>query len=334
LHPNDVVVGRTYELSLAAGSSSIGAKTVTYKAQIGDDAQSVMRGLRDALRDSDIRFNGSAATTLDTDTVAGTLTIADDLEYGDASISFGIDSTSINQAFGESDEHILLAGATKPTLSNSGTSLASQRLILSDLPSEELIVFLGENGARRVALQFDEAPNIGAEIQRNLEIRVKNADENVIEVFDEETGTSIATRTLNSDGETHALGFDLAFDGVFDEEDRFHISGNADGKGDNRNLQNILNLQAVNFSNTSVGGFQKVYNKEVSRLGAIVQSGKVAAEAATALKEASIEAESAYSGVNLDTEAANLIQQQQAYQASARILSTARELFDTLIQVV
>ena len=50
-----------------------------------------------------------------------------------------------------------------------------------------------------------------------------------------------------------------------------------------------------------MGGFQKVYNKEVSRLGAIVQSGKVAAEAATALKEASIEAESAYSGVNLDT---------------------------------
>ena len=52
------------------------------------------------------------------------------------------------------------------------------------------------------------------------------------------------------------------------------------------------------------------------------------------LREASSEAESAYSGVNLDTEAANLIQQQQAYQASARILSTARELFETLIRVV
>ena len=334
LHANDVVVGRTYELSLAAGSSSIGATTVSYKAQTGDNAQGVMRGLRDALRDADILFKGSAATTLDSESVAGTLTIADDLNYGDADISFGIDSSSINHVFGESGDQILASGATQPTLSNTGTSLASQRLILSDLPSEELIVFLGESGARRVALQFDEAPNIGAEIQRNLEIRVKNAAENIVEVFDEETGTSIATRTLNSDGETHALGFDLMFNGIFDEEDRFHISGNADGKGDNRNLQNILDLQAVNYSDTSVGGFQKVYNKEVSRLGAIVQSGKIAAEAATALKEASIEAESAYSGVNLDTEAANLIQQQQAYQASARILSTARELFDALIRVV
>ena len=78
--------------------------------------------------------------------------------------------------------------------------------------------------------------------------RQSTEDENIIEVFDEETGTSIATRTLNSDGETHALGFDLMFNGIFDEEDRFHISGNADGKGDNRNLQNILDLQAVNYS--------------------------------------------------------------------------------------
>ena len=72
----------------------------------------------------------------------------------------------------------------------------------------------------------------------------------------------------------------------------------------------------------------------MSRLGAIVQSAKIGAEAAVSLREASIEAESAYSGVNLDTEAANLIQQQQAYQASARILSTARELFETLLRVV
>ena len=31
-----------------------------------------------------------------------------------------------------------------------------------------------------------------------------------------------------------------------------------------------------------------------------------------------------FSGVSLETEAANLIEQQQAYQASARILQTAR----------
>ena len=50
----------------------------------------------------------------------------------------------------------------------------------------------------------------------------------------------------------------------------------------------------------------------------------MSAEASAAIKDASAEAEAAYTGVNLDSEASNLIQQQQAYQASARILQTAR----------
>ncbi|MFN2120267.1 MAG: flagellar basal body rod C-terminal domain-containing protein, partial [Anaerolineales bacterium] len=40
------------------------------------------------------------------------------------------------------------------------------------------------------------------------------------------------------------------------------------------------------------------------------------------------------SGVNLDEEAAKLIQYQQAYQASAQIISIASTLFDTLISAV
>ena len=113
-----------------------------------------------------------------------------------------------------------------------------------------------------------------------------------------------------------------------------NISANTLGTGDNRNLQAIIDLQHPATNLQSNGGFQRKFTNAVSKLGAIVQSGKIAAEAAVSLREASVEAESAYSGVNLDTEAANLIQQQQAYQASARILSTARELFETLIQVV
>ena len=37
------------------------------------------------------------------------------------------------------------------------------------------------------------------------------------------------------------------------------------------------------------------------------------------------------SGVNLDEEAAKLIQYQQAYQASAKYMGTVQSLFDTLM---
>ena len=43
---------------------------------------------------------------------------------------------------------------------------------------------------------------------------------------------------------------------------------------------------------------------------------------------------SEFAGVSLDDEAAHLLEFQQAYQASARILQTARELFEALIKVV
>ena len=334
LNSNDVVVGRTYALALGSGSSTIGAKTVTYTAQTGDDSQAIMQGLRDALRAADARFDGVAAQTLDADTIPGTLTIADDLNYGDAAISFGIDAASINNALGEAGTYALEAGQTSATASFTADSLAQRRLILSDLPDEELIIFVDDSGAKRLTMQYDEIISPADQIGRDLEIKVKDAEANIIEVFDTETGTSMATRSLDADGKTKVLGFELVFEGVFDAEDRFNIASNKLGTGDNRNLQHILDLQSADLGEGFSGGFQKMYNNEVSRLGAIVQSGKIASEAATALKEASIEAEASYSGVNLDTEAANLIQQQQAYQASARILSTARELFDTLLQVV
>ena len=41
----------------------------------------------------------------------------------------------------------------------------------------------------------------------------------------------------------------------------------------------------------------------------------------------------AYSGVSLDEEAANLIKYQQAYQATAQIIATVQEMFQTLISV-
>jgi flagellar hook-associated protein 1 FlgK len=39
-------------------------------------------------------------------------------------------------------------------------------------------------------------------------------------------------------------------------------------------------------------------------------------------------------GVNLNTEAASLVQYQQAYQASAQVISTAQQLFTSLITAI
>jgi flagellar hook-associated protein 1 len=45
------------------------------------------------------------------------------------------------------------------------------------------------------------------------------------------------------------------------------------------------------------------------------------------------DARSSQAGVNLDEEAARLIQYQQAYQACAKIIQVAQSTFDTLLQI-
>ena len=87
-------------------------------------------------------------------------------------------------------------------------------------------------------------------------------------------------------------------------------------------------------SNSTKIGFQDLFGLMIAKVGSSVNSSKIAAEVQEENMIAAKEAESEFSGVNLDTEAAALIEFQQAYQASARILSTARELFQSLMEVV
>ena len=61
---------------------------------------------------------------------------------------------------------------------------------------------------------------------------------------------------------------------------------------------------------------------------------QITLDASNTAKQAILQLKDEFSGVNLDTEAANLMEQQQAYQALARVLSTARDLLNTLMEVM
>ena len=165
--------------------------------------------------------------------------------------------------------------------------------------------------------------------------RVINSDTaTIVEFFDTETNTSMATRVLDQFGKTTGVGYSIDLNGLAAYNDQFFISSNKDGVGDNRNINSLIARQTSDADGQNTGGFQEIFGTIVAGLGSKIQSSEYAAEAAQTLKDASLEAEASYSGVNLDTEASKLIELQQAYQASARILSTARDLFDTLIQSV
>jgi flagellar hook-associated protein 1 FlgK len=85
------------------------------------------------------------------------------------------------------------------------------------------------------------------------------------------------------------------------------------------------------------GGKTSVVNSYANLTTQIGTAGSQAASDLTTQTNLFNQAESSQqsvSGVNLNQEAANLVQYQQAYQASAQVISTAQQLFSSLITAI
>jgi flagellar hook-associated protein 1 FlgK len=74
------------------------------------------------------------------------------------------------------------------------------------------------------------------------------------------------------------------------------------------------------------------YASLMSQIGIRVQSANYSADISSSIASNLEKDRTAVSGVNLDEEAAKLLQYQQAYQASAKMIQIANSIFDTLIQ--
>lgn len=106
------------------------------------------------------------------------------------------------------------------------------------------------------------------------------------------------------------------------------------GVGDNRNALGLSNVQSTQYLDDGSTSLEGAYNSLVGKVGTQTRQAEVAANAqAQLLADAQAQRDSV-SGVNLDEEAANLMRYQQAYQASAQVISITNTLFDTLIGAV
>ncbi len=72
----------------------------------------------------------------------------------------------------------------------------------------------------------------------------------------------------------------------------------------------------------------------ISQIGVRTQSANYTAEVSASLAASVEQDRASLSGVNLDEEAAKLLQYQQAYQACAKVIQIAQGVFDTLIQTI
>jgi flagellar hook-associated protein 1 FlgK len=129
-------------------------------------------------------------------------------------------------------------------------------------------------------------------------------------------------------------GINVTLNGTPASGDSFTVDDNANGSGDNSNallMANILNTKTLNGGSESLGDAVNAY---VGTVGLQTSQAQNAATAQQSVMQSAQSAQQSVSGVNLDQEAANMLQFQQAYQAAAQVIQTSDTLFNSLLTAI
>lgn len=147
---------------------------------------------------------------------------------------------------------------------------------------------------------------------------------------------------VNVGGVQQSFTINQTISGRPQDGDKFTVGFNQNGVSDNRNalkLADLQNKQVVgvdaNITNTSTGmSFNDGYGDMVERVGTLTAQSRRDDVATGAILQQATDSRDSLSAVNLDEEAANLIQFEQYYNASAQVIQVARTLFDTLMSTL
>lgn len=158
------------------------------------------------------------------------------------------------------------------------------------------------------------------------------------------TSPSISTTDNNNlvsqlDGYANTADYEVSIIGEPAVGDTYNIEFNTNGFDDNTNGQRLTDLQRQQLVRRSGGAeadptmtFNESYGRLVSDVGTKVSSDRIQRDAAEAIRDQSQAMFESTSGVNLEEEASNLLQYEQAYNASARLITVAQDIFNTLLQ--
>jgi len=157
------------------------------------------------------------------------------------------------------------------------------------------------------------------------------------------TTTTTGTGTWTAGSPIALNGFELELDGVPKQNDTVSVAPTTSVESNNGNalafagLADIGIVASTPLPNGSAGSpltITDAYASAIADIGVRVQGSKAATTISSGVATAAETARANAAGVNLDEEAARLIQFQQSYQAAAKILQVAQSVFDTMLQTV
>ena len=220
------------------------------------------------------------------------------------------------------------------TVANADSGDTRDYFALAGSLKEDLLVFVTGTGAAEVSGQWGNVAEVDVreQLRQNIDIQFA-ADASSYVLTDSTTNTKIASGTYTAGNTIEHNGWTVSFDAPIQANDKFSVRGNSAQAGDNRNLLKLIELQDNKDIFSGRGDFTEVYTDIIGDLGYSVVQSAVSRDAQQIIFDQAQAKRDETSAVSLDEEAADMLRYQQAYQASAQIISTATKLFDTILGI-
>ena len=146
------------------------------------------------------------------------------------------------------------------------------------------------------------------------------------------TNATVSGGTYTSGTPISYNGWSVTISGAPAATDTFSVT--AGSSGNNENALANASQKSLGVLQGGTTSLSSAVNALITGIGSQASQVNTAQTAQSAINTQAQQSVQSVSGVNLDTEAANLLQYQQAYQAAAQALTIGNQLFTTLIDSV
>ena len=248
-------------------------------------------------------------------------------------IQAGIAITATRSAGDTSDRTVALTLSETGSASDLAKLGFATTLEVPNTLSEDLIVFttgsLGNTAALSASYEKGETDPLQL---RSSPLQINFTSDATYQITDTQTSTIVAERSYVAGQPIQYQNLQVTLDGIPRSGDTFSIDNNSDGFGSNENLLRLIDIEGAKVLGNN-DTLHESYLGLLNQAGSTARQAQVTQEAMQVVYEQANEARDKVAGVNLDEEAANLIRFQQSYQASARLIQTANQLFDAILRL-
>lgn len=252
----------------------------------------------------------------------------------------------IDISWAESKEGIVTVTAGRTAILVTGTGALELKAQKTDTRDRTEVFFMGTSGNPANITQQISGGRIGGALEvrdRIVEDLLTSVD-NLAYTLAKEVNTA-HIEGFDKNGRQGVLFFDMpeSVKGaataislnktIFNDVGRIAAGAQAGASGDNT-VANVIS--SIQYSQVMDGGSSTLddyYNTQVGQIGSLTQRAMKSQESQKNVLSQLSNIRESISGVSLDEETTKMIEYQKTYDASARLIKTADEMFDTILNL-